>query len=91
MIEYRGEDMEIKVCVGSACYVKGSHEVIQVISRLIDKYHLQGRLELKAAFCLGNCTQAVSVEFDGKIYGVDKNEVETFFTNEVYRRMNECK
>lgn len=91
MIDYRGEGMEIKVCVGSACYVKGSHEVIEKISKLIEKYHMQEKLELKAAFCLGNCTQAVSVEFDGKIYGVKKEEVESFFTNEVCRRINECK
>lgn len=89
--KYRGEGMEIKVCVGSACYVKGSHEVIQKISQLIDKYHMQESLELKAAFCLGHCTQAVSVEFDGVIYGVDKDEVETFFVSEVCRRIKGCK
>lgn len=79
--------MEIKVCVGSACYVKGSHQVIQKIGELIIKYQVQNQLELKAAFCLGNCTQAVSVEFDGKIYGIDKDEVETFFLEVVYGRL----
>lgn len=82
--------MEIKVCVGSACYVKGSHYVIQEISELIEKYHMSEQIELKAAFCLGNCTRAVSVEFDGKTYGVSKEEVETFFLEEVYRRIKEC-
>lgn len=79
--------MEIKVCVGSACYVRGSHEVIQEISRLIEKYKLHNSLELKATFCLGNCTSAVSVEFEGEIYGVSKDQVEVFFMEQVYRRV----
>ncbi|MGL6174951.1 MAG: NAD(P)H-dependent oxidoreductase subunit E [Cellulosilyticaceae bacterium] len=81
--------MEIKVCVGSACYVKGSHQVIQKMGELIDKYQIKNQLELKAAFCLGNCTQAVSVEFDGKIYGIDKDEVEKFFLEVVYGRLKQ--
>lgn len=83
--------MEIKVCVGSACYVKGSHEVIEAFQKFIKQYHLENEVELKAAFCLGNCTKAVSVQIDGKSYGVDKNAVESFFKEYVYGRTKACK
>ena len=76
--------MEIKVCVGSACYVKGSHEIIEAFQRFIKQYHLEDKVELKATFCLGHCTRAVSVQIDGKLYGVDKKEVESFFKEHVY-------
>ncbi|MGL4800430.1 MAG: (2Fe-2S) ferredoxin domain-containing protein [Cellulosilyticaceae bacterium] len=83
--------MEIKVCVGSACYVKGSHEVIEAFQKFIKQYGLDEKVELKAAFCLGNCTRAVSVQLDGITYGVEKEEVEAFFKEYVYRRVTGCK
>lgn len=51
----------IKICVGSSCHLKGSYEVIQTFQSLIEKHKLQEVLELRAAFCLGHCTEAVSV------------------------------
>lgn len=75
--------MEVKVCVGSACYVKGSHEVINQIQELIKSYHLEKVVELKAAFCLGHCTEAVSVEVEGILYSVEKDEVTQFFKSQI--------
>lgn len=83
--------MEIKVCVGSACYVKGSHEVIEQLQECIKDYHLEEQVVLKAAFCLGHCTQAVSVQIDDVIYAVPKEEVGDFFREKVYRRVKRCK
>ncbi len=75
--------MEIKVCIGSACYVKGSHQVIEELQRLIDKYHLENEVTLKAAFCLGKCTGAVSVQLEDHVYSVQRHEVEQFFNEKV--------
>lgn len=83
--------MEIKVCVGSACYVKGSHDVIERLQQLIRDYRLEERVILKAAFCLGHCTEAVSVEMDGLIYSVPREGVDDFFKEQVYRRVKACK
>lgn len=79
--------MEIKVCVGSACYVKGSHEVIQSFQELIKQYGLENQVVLKAAFCLGNCTEAVSIQIEECIYSIRKEEVRAFFEEYVYRRI----
>ena len=83
--------MEMKVCVGSACYVKGSHDVIEQLQQLIRDYHLEESVILKAAFCLGHCTEAVSVEIDEVVYSVPKDKVSDFFKEQVYRRVGTCK
>lgn len=79
--------MEIKVCVGSACYVKGSHDVIEGFQKLIKVYHLEDKVELKAAFCLGKCTSAVSVMVEDQVHSVRKEEVVEFFDEYVRRRL----
>ena len=42
----------INVCIGSACHLKGSYDVIEEFKKKIDECSLQGEVELKAAFCM---------------------------------------
>lgn len=80
--------MVVKVCVGSACYVKGSHKVINRVKELIELNNLKDKVELKAAFCLGHCTNAVSVEIDEtEIFGVDFNNVDDFFNTYIKKKV----
>lgn len=84
--------MIVKVCVGSACYVKGSHKVISRMKRLIELNNLVDKVELKAAFCLGHCTNAVSVEIDeSETFGVDHNYVDEFFNTHIKEKVEQCK
>jgi NADH:ubiquinone oxidoreductase subunit E len=57
--------MILKVCVGSACHIKGSYDDI----------------ELKACFCLNNCTDGVSAVIEGEeyLYSFSKEDVEEKF------------
>ena len=64
--------MILSVCVGSACHIKGSYEVIKVLERLIEKEKLEDKIVLKASFCLGNCTESVSVSIN------ETNEIMSF-------------
>lgn len=75
--------LTISVCIGSACHLKGSYNVISSLQELINHHRLKEKIEIKGAFCLGNCTQAVSVEVDEKVYSVTPSNVEDFFTKEV--------
>lgn len=69
----------IQVCVGSACHLKGSYDVINKLTETIDKKSLNNRITVKAAFCLGECTNAVSVKVDDKrIYSLSQDKVEDF-------------
>jgi NADH:ubiquinone oxidoreductase subunit E len=59
--------MIVEVCIGSSCHLKGSYQVIREIEDFIARENLADRIELKGAFCLGNCTEAVSVRVGEKI------------------------
>jgi NADH:ubiquinone oxidoreductase subunit E len=57
--------MVIEICIGSACHLKGSYRVIEELQKEIESHQLTEDIELKGAFCLGQCTEAVSVRIDG--------------------------
>lgn len=83
--------MIVKVCVGSACYVRGSHNVINRINSLIELNNLADKIELKASFCLGHCTDSVCVTVDDKIFTVNEDEVDKFFEEYIIKKVNLCK
>lgn len=67
--------MQIKVCVGSACHLKGSYDVIEELQKYIKNNNLEDDLQLKASFCLGQCTKDVSIMIDDSLETVNKNNV----------------
>lgn len=80
--------MVIQVCIGSACHIKGAYNVINNLQRLINEKSLQDKITLKAAFCLGQCTSAVSVQInDGPILSVCDSNVVQFFDQYVSGRL----
>ena len=72
--------MIVKICVGSSCHLKGSYNVIQAFQRLIENEGLQDQVTLKAAFCMGHCTEGVSTMFDDEFVGnvTPENAVQVF-------------
>mgnify|MGYP000986566080 CR=1 FL=1 len=76
--------VELSICVGSACHLKGSYEVIEKFKYCVEENQLKDSVVVKAAFCLGHCTEAVSVKFNDKIYSVIPETAESFF-NEVVK------
>lgn len=81
--------MTIEVCVGSACYIKGSYDIISELQSLTEETGLEDQVKVKAAFCLGNCANGVSVKFEGedKVFGLSKKTVPAFFEQEVKSRL----
>lgn len=71
--------IELKICVGSACHLKGSCQVIEIFKHLIRNSEARDKVVIKGAFCLGHCTEAVSVSLDGNIYSVNPDNVFEFF------------
>lgn len=57
--------MIIKVCIGSACHLKGSYDVIRGIEKYLEDKQIKN-VDLKSSFCLGRCSEAVSVEIDNQ-------------------------
>lgn len=69
----------VYVCIGSACHLKGSYPVMTELIRLQSETPLEHAYEIKAVFCLGHCTNAVSVQVDeGPVFSLSPATVAEF-------------
>ena len=76
--------MNIYICVGSSCHLKGSYDIIQLMKEALATHSLEDKVNLSATFCLGHCTDGVSVKInEGVICGVSKENFTEFFKNNV--------
>lgn len=68
--------MDIHVCIGSACHLKGSYDVIKEFQKIVKDQHLEDKITLKGAFCLNHCTEAVSTKIDdGEVLSMSVEQV----------------
>ena len=90
--------MNIKVCVGSSCHLKGSYDVILAMKDI----DVEDLVELQASFCLGHCAQGVNIKTDDisenmmkkasistedgflLLHNVTKDNAEELFVKEIY-------
>ena len=81
--------INLSVCVGSACHLKGSYNVINNFQQIIEEYNLSDKVVLKAIFCLGHCTTGVSVKIDdSEVYSVSGSTARKFFDTEVLPKLD---
>lgn len=69
----------ISICIGSACHVNGSYEIIQALKQIIDQRGFKDQIELVGSFCMGKCNEGVSVKCDDVIYSVSLDNAEAIF------------
>ena len=71
-IEPKGKHL-INVCMGTACYVRGSQEIIETLTNMLKikpgETTEDGNFTLAAARCIGACGLAPVLTIDGKVYG----------------------
>ncbi|MGH4124491.1 MAG: (2Fe-2S) ferredoxin domain-containing protein [Clostridium sp.] len=76
----------ISICVGSACHLKGSYKVIEGLQKLIKENKVENKIEIKGAFCIGRCTEGVSVTVnDDEFFSLNENNVDSFFHETIMR------
>lgn len=79
--------MEIKICMGSACHLKGSSKIVRKLQELVKEKELDADIQLKGSFCMGPCSKGVVVEVDGKMfYHLSEENVTKFFEEEIMKR-----
>ena len=72
--------MDIQVCIGSSCHVKGAYGVINEFNALVAENHLENKVKVQAAFCLGLCKDGVTIKIgESIITGVNKENVHQVF------------
>lgn len=82
--------MVVEICIGSACHLKGSHQIVKKMQQLLSTEELNDKVELKSSFCLGRCAGGVSVRIDECYdFSLSPEQVEDFFNNEIMNRINE--
>ncbi len=77
--------MIIQICVGSSCYLKGSPEIVELLTKATEDHHLEDEITLVGSFCIGKCNrQGVTVQVDDEIYvGITRENFKEFFENKV--------
>ncbi|MCY6485818.1 NADH-quinone oxidoreductase subunit NuoE [Clostridium aestuarii] len=78
-LEQKGKHV-IKVCMGTACYVKGAQAIIEKLNKElgieVGKTTKDGEFTLEAARCLGSCGLAPVMMIDDIVYGkVTPNDI----------------
>jgi NADH:ubiquinone oxidoreductase subunit E len=72
--------LELSVCIGSSCHLKGSYNVVQVFQQLIEENSLHEKVDFKATFCMKNCDKnGVGVSLNGEKYSVLPEQAREFF------------
>ncbi len=62
-----GEAVSVEVCMGTNCYLKGSHDVLRGLMKHAESHELQDRIQVKTAFCFERCGQSPNVMIGGKL------------------------
>ncbi len=73
--------IQIQVCRGTACHVRGSLELLDTVIRLlgigVGETTKDGLFSLETVACLGGCSIAPVITANGKFYGrLDKKKLE---------------
>lgn len=81
--------MTIQVCVGSSCHLKGSADIIELLQKAVEEYHLENDITLAGSFCIGRCNRVgVTVQVDDDIHiGVTKDNFKEFFNDNVLSKI----
>lgn len=79
--------MNLTICIGSSCHLKGSKKVAQLFEQMIDEKGLRGKINFYATFCMGNCQNGISVSIDDQVYSVTPETAQQFFEQEVLSRI----
>ena len=77
--------MIIQICVGSACHIKGSYRIVELMEKAISDHGLQDEVTLAGSFCTGKCTRnGVTVAIDDNVHtGVTPENFKDFFNENV--------
>lgn len=77
--------MVIKICVGSSCHLKGSPEIVDLLTKAVEDYNLGNNVTLTGSFCIGKCNRlGVTVQVDDEIHtGITRENFKEFFNDKV--------
>ena len=76
--------VELTVCIGTSCHLRGSEKVIKSFQKLIESNRLEKKVSLKGTFCMGKCSEKnVVVNINSEVFETNPDEAESFFLKNV--------
>jgi NADH-quinone oxidoreductase subunit G len=83
--------VSVEICIGSACYVKGSSQVVQELNKLVEENGWQDKVEVKGSFCMKACQNklGLGIRVNGKqLKGVTMQNAKEMLKNEISAALN---
>lgn len=53
--------VNVEICIGSACYVKGSSQVVNDLNALIKEKGREDKIAVKGSFCMKACQNHIGL------------------------------
>jgi NADH-quinone oxidoreductase subunit G len=67
-VDQHAPSVQVKVCVGTSCYLRGARDILRRFSDEIEARKLEDTVDLGAAFCLEHCDSGPNVQINGYEY-----------------------
>lgn len=77
--------IEIKVCIGSSCFLKKSPEIVDFLEQKIKNEKLENQIILSGSFCAGKCNRVgVTVFVNDELYtGVTTDTIQKLWDEKI--------
>ena len=75
----------VQVCVGSACHLKGSDAIVELIENAVKEHNIEDDVVLTGSFCIGKCNRnGVTVQINDDIHvGITTENFREFFKTNI--------
>ena len=85
----RVKSMNVQICIGSSCHLKGSRQIVELFQQKIDENKLQDKITLSGNFCIGRCNrEGVTIQIDDDIFtGITPETFEQFYQANVIPKL----
>ncbi len=82
--------MIIQICVGSSCHLKGSSDIVELLTKAVKEHNLESQITLCGSFCIGKCNRlGVTVQVDDEIHtGITRENFKEFFDEKILSVIN---
>lgn len=80
--------MNVTICIGSSCHIKGSRKIVDEFQSLIAKNNVGDEVKLGGTFCMGECQKGVCVKVDDDFFSVTPETSREFFEKEILGRLD---
>ena len=81
--------MEVKICVGSSCHLKGSAAIIELMQNAVEEHGIADEVNLAGSFCMGVCNRVgVTVAVDDDVHtGITRENFREFFNENILKKL----